>query len=567
MNGGSYEQCSGCERDRYHHQGRIVTSWNFADIWEVNSAVLGGQLAMSHGSNRVTWHDFERRANGVAAHLLSAGLGHQDKVAQYLTNCPQYLETAFACFKVSLVPANTNYRYTDDELVQLWNNADAAAVVFHGTYCDIIERIRHRCPNVRSWLWVDDATIPRPRWADDYETAALLDTPERLDPGWARDGSDLLFLYTGGTTGHPRATMWEQDAVLHLILDNALSSLPTDLDEQRERVEALGSGPRACSLPVSPLMHGTGQFTSYQRLCLGGQVAMTTSRAMNTTEILDIIEAEHVDLLVMVGEAMFRPVIEAIEADRTRARPHDLSSLLIALSSGAMLSEATKDRLIRACPGVTVYDSLGSSEAPGMGLAMTTEPGQAHTAKFSLVEQGVVVADDGTLVVPGSGRQGRLGATGYLPVGYYKDPEKSAATFPVIDGVRYALPGDYATVEADGTITLLGRGSVCINTGGEKVFPEEIEEVLKMHAAVDDAVVIGLPDERWGESVNAVVRLVPGADVDAAALIAHVKTTLAAFKAPKAVVFADSVGRGPNGKVDYREIRAYAGQRLGIAAR
>jgi 3-oxocholest-4-en-26-oate---CoA ligase len=548
----------------------MAQAWNFADIWEVNAEVLGDAVALSHGSNRVTWRSFEQRANGLAAHLLSAGLGHQDKVAQYLTNCPQYLETAFACFKVSLVPANTNYRYADDELVSLWDNADAAAVVFHGTYTDTIERIRHRCAQVRTWLWVDDDTTARPSWADDYEEAvatstATTTTAQRTQAPWARSGNDLLFLYTGGTTGHPRATMWEQDAVLHLILDNALSTLPADIDEQRARVSALGSGPRPCSLPVSPLMHGTGQFTSFQRLCLGGQVAMTTSRNMDTTEVLDIIGTERVDMMVMVGEAMYRPMIEAIEIDQAGADRHDLSSLAIALSSGAMLSEATKDRLLRAIPGVTVYDSLGSSEAPGMGLAMTTQPGQIHTAKFSLVDQGVVVADDGTLVTPGSGRQGRLGASGHLPVGYYKDPEKSAATFPTINGVRYALPGDYATVEADGTITLLGRGSVCINTGGEKVYPEEVEEVLKTHPAVDDAVVIGLPDERWGESVNAVVRPMPGVVIDAAMLIAHVKGALAAYKAPKAVLLADSVGRGPNGKVDYRAMRAYAAQQLGIA--
>ena len=538
-----------------------MPGWTFADAWELVATRVPDAPAQIQGDRRVTWSEFDRRANGVAQTLLGAGVSEQDKVAQYLYNAPEYMESMFATFKAGLAPVNTNYRYLDDELVYLWDNGDVVAVVFHGTFTERIESIRARVPRVRTWLWVDDGSGPCPDWAVSYEEAAAASTERAAGP-WGRDGDHLLLLYTGGTTGMPKGVMWRQDDLFRSLVG---TFSPRAHDDPVDYDALLGGldKPGVVSIPACPLMHGTGQFTQLIVLTGGGSTVTLEQRSFDVEELLSTIERERVNTVAIVGDAFAKPMLRALDANPGK---WDLSSLVMLSSSGVMWSEATKQGLLKHHPGMMLVDAFSSSEALGMGQSVSSAGGTVNTAKFTLGENAIVLTDDGRRVEPGSGDVGRVAVGGYQPVGYYKDPEKSAATFVTVDGTRYSVPGDYATVEADGSLTLLGRGSVCINTGGEKVFPEEIEEVLKTHPAVRDAVAVGVPDEKFGEAITAVVEPSSEGDLDERDVIAHVKSRLAAYKAPKRVLAVSTIGRAPNGKVDYKRLKQYAIDTLGIDA-
>jgi len=523
--------------------------WNFAEIWERVADKFPDAQAQVHGDRRFTWKEFDRRADGIARTLLDHGAVHQDKVALYLYNGPEYMETAFACYKASLVPVNTNYRYIDDELTYLWDNADAVAVVFHGEFAPTIERIRDRVPGVKVWLWVDDGNGPCPEWALPYEDAAATET-DRVVGEHGRSGDDILMIYTGGTTGMPKGVMWRQDDLIHATCTTGLPILNGEQSEvgYDALMEAIAA-PGAPGLPACPLMHGTGWFTANIFLVQAGSMVSLVDRRFNVEEILDTIEREAVGAMTIVGDSFAKPIVKALDANPDR---WDLSSLVLVTSSGVMWSEPVKHAMLAHHPGMLLIDVFSSSEAIGLGQSISAAGAEADTAKFSLGPSSRVIGEDGNDVVPGSGQKGRVAVKGFTPMGYYKDPEKSAATFITIDGARYSMPGDWATVEEDGTISLLGRGSVCINTGGEKVFPEEVEEALKLHDAVNDAVVVGVPDDKFGQAITAVVELHSGATAEESELIAEVKQHLAHYKAPKRVRFVDTIGRAPNGKVDYK---------------
>jgi fatty-acyl-CoA synthase len=537
-----------------------MAGWNFADVWEVVAERLAATPAMVHGDRTVTWTDFERRADGIARTLIEAGAGQQDKVALYLYNGPEYLEAMFGAFKAGLVPVNTNYRYGDDELVYLWDNAEAIAVVFHGTFTETTGRIRQRVPRVATWLWVDDGEGGGcPPWATPYEAAASTAAGDgaRTVPPWGRDGDDLLLIYTGGTTGMPKGVMWRQDdlfVILNRAMPRQFGETP-DLDLVRELV----TDRVFVSIPAAPLMHGTGCLTALAALSVGGTIVTLTSRHYDPVELLDTVEREDVNSIAWVGDPFARPVLRALDAEPDR---WGLSSLKLLISSGAMWSESVKQGLLAHKPDMILADEYSSSEAVGLGSSLSSGGFTSHTASFTLGQNARVISDLGHVLEPGSGEIGRVALRGRMPLGYYKDETKTATTFVTIDGERYSIPGDYAMVEADGSLTLLGRGSVCINTGGEKVFPEEVEEALKLHPDVLDAVAVGVPDDRFGEAVTAVVEPVPGHEIDEADVINHVKGHLAHFKAPKRVVAVPAIGRAPNGKVDYRTMRAVATEAL-----
>ena len=542
-----------------------MTNWNFADVWDVVADTFPDRPAVAQGSVRLTWREFERRAAAVASALQRAGLGHQAKVAQYLYNCPAYLESVYACFKAGLVPVNTNYRYTDDELVYLWENADAEAVIFSGSFAERVERIMGRVPQVKTWLWLADGDhVTCPEWAEPYEAVAARDPAGA--PTAPRGGDDMLFIYTGGTTGMPKGVMWRQDDLFAVLNRTGEVRYPRDgsLDDVRATLAAPSKYPPARLVPGPPLMHGTGLFTAMSVLSSAGSVVMPETRHLDVEALLDLIEAERVTEMSIVGDAFAKPILAALDARPDR---WDISSLWLIISSGVMWSAEVKAGLLRHNPKLILADTLGSSEAVGMARSTSRAGATSETAGFVMSDDTKVLTDDGGEVAPGSGEQGRLALRGRGPVGYYKDPEKSASTFLVIDGQRWTVPGDFATVRADGSIQLLGRGSVCINTGGEKVFPEEVEEVLKLHPAVADAVVVGVPDDRFGETVTAVVEVRPGAARPAdAELIDWVKGRLAAYKAPRHVVGVDTIGRSPSGKVDYRRLRQHAVEEVGTPA-
>ena len=534
------------------------TGWNIADAFERIADQIPDALAQQQGTRTYSWREFDERADGVARALLDAGLVEQDKVAQYLYNSPEYLESVYACFKAGLATVNTNYRYAADELVYLWDNADVIAVVFHGEFAPDITEVRDRVPRIRLWLWVDDGSGPCPDWATPYEPAAA-SAPGRTEGPWGRSGDHLFLLYTGGTTGTPKGVMWRQDDMFRALDANNRKRMPPeqDLDALESRVSQ--AGPRG--MPGAPLMHGTGLFNAISTLMIGGSVTTMEGRHFDPVELLETVERYGINSMAIVGDAFAKPILRALDAEPGR---WDISSLRVIVSSGVIWSKETKDGLLRHNDRLILVDALGSSEALGMATNTTTAESGEGTARFELGENTRVVTEDGRDVVPGSGEIGRVALRGYTPVGYYKDPDKSAATFQIIGGVRYSIPGDWAEVLADGTVQLLGRGSQCINTGGEKVYPEEVEECLKLHPAVADAAVVGLPDERFGEAITALVEPSPGADIDdatAADIIDHVKHRLARYKAPKAIYPVATIGRAVNGKLDYRALKTTAGER------
>jgi acyl-CoA synthetase (AMP-forming)/AMP-acid ligase II len=521
-----------------------MSEWNFADVWEVVAEVLPDAPALVHGDLHRSWRDFNARADGVAAALAGITEG---TVAQYLYSCPEYLESVFAAFKRGLPPVNTNYRYAPDELAYIWDNADCAAVVFHGEFTERVATVRDRARRVQVWLHVDDGTEPCPPWAVPFEHAAS----SAPAPQATRSPDDLYLVYTGGTTGLPKGVMWRQDDLFALLNATAPVRYPEEggLDDVRRML--VKPGPP--HIPAAPLMHGTGSFTTFAVMNCGGSVVTLTRRHFDVVELLDTIARERVRSLAIVGDAFAKPILTALDGEPGR---WDVSSLRVLTSSGVMFSAAVKEGLLRHMPRLIIADTLGSSEALGMATSVSTAGGGAKTAVFTVGPRTRVITEDGRDVAPGSGEVGLMAQRGRVPMGYYKDAAKSAGTFRVLDGVRWSVPGDWATVEADGTLRLLGRGSQCINTGGEKVYPEEVEEALKTYPGIIDAACVGVPDDRFGEAVVALVQA--AGEVDEAAIIAHVKGVLAGYKAPRRVVQLPTLGRAPNGKVDYAALRAYA---------
>jgi len=539
------------------------TNWNFADVWDIVAQVHPDRLAVAQGELHRSWEEFQRRACNLSSALVAAGLGVGAKFAQYLYNGPEYLESIYAAFKARLVPVNTNYRYNDDEVAYLWENSDTEAVVFDEQFVDRCERLRRRL-GVKEWIWVGPDPSRCPDWAVPYEELATRPGAEVRKP---RSGDDLLLVYTGGTTGMPKGVMWRQDDLFSVLNQTARLRFPEPAspEEVASALAAPSKYPVPKLLPGPPLMHGTGLFTAMSVLASGGAVVMPSSRRFDPRQTLELIGMEQVTEMSIVGDAFARPLLEVLDSEPGR---YDISSLWLIISSGVIWSAEVKQGLLRHNPKLVLVDTLGSSEAIGVARSTSRAGRAAPTAGFEAGPDTTVITEDGQRVEPGSGQRGLLALRGRGPVGYYKDPDKTARTFAVIDGVRYAIPGDWATIAADGTVILLGRGSVCINTGGEKVFPEEVEEALKRHPSVADAAVVGLPDDRYGEQVTAV--LVRGAgqpEPSDAELLEFVAARLARYKAPRRVVWVDTLGRSPSGKLDYKALRELAAERLGVSFR
>ena len=538
---------------------------NLATIWETIADEVPDSPALIHGDLTRTWREFEDRAARLASALSAAGLGADSKVAHFLFNGPEYLETSFGAMKIRGVPVNVNYRYLEDELAYLLDNSDAEAIVFSDELADRVAAVMPRSPGVKLWLQVDSssagdaAPVPTIDGAVSYEEAIGASKPQAPQE---RSANDLWFLYTGGTTGMPKGVMWPHDSLVGTT-GATLRPLgleePQSIDQARANVRDLhGRGEVRRLLPAAPLMHGTSGLTSLISLSIGGAVVTVAGSGLDADALLTAVQQNRVNTMTIVGDVFAKPMIAAMRRAIDEGRPYDTSSLTLMVSSGVMWSAETKAEILELIPDVMLLDSLGSSEGVGFGGSVSAAKKKTATAKFTLGENTRVFTDDGQEVQAGSGDVGVLAVGGLIPLGYYKDETKSAETFREINGRRWSMPGDFATVEADGTITLLGRGSVSINSGGEKIFPEEVEEALKTHDSVHDANVVGLADEKWGQRVVAVASPCDGHAIDAEALIAHVKTVISPFKAPKEIVAVDAVMRGPNGKADYRWAKSVA---------
>jgi len=532
--------------------GVRVTGWNLADVFDTVAATVPDAPAVVQGTRRLSWRELDERAQRMAVALSDSGLVRGDKVVQHLRNRSEYLESFMGSLKASLVPVNSNYRYGAEELTHLWRDCDARAVVFSGSFTATVERVRPTVPDVLLWLWVDDGVGACPEWATSYESVAgaAAAAPARI---WERDGDDLVLLYTGGTTGLPKGVMWRQDDLLVLLGNAAGGRYPDEPDLAYARARVPARGRR--HLPAAPLMHGAGSLTCLPVLARGGTVVFLESESFDAAELLDTVEREAVDAVSWVGDAFARPVLAALDERPGR----DLASWSLVTSGGALFSDDVKRRLHEHLPGLMIADVYGSSEALAAARSVSQSGDAPAVRDFSSSGNVVVLDDEGAEVPPGSGTIGRVAYTGRLPLGYYRDQRKSEETFRVVNGRRCSFTGDFATVTPEGRISLLGRGSSCINTGGEKVYPEEVEEVLKRHPAVDDAAVLGVPDERFGERIVAAVQLAPGQDLDVDVLRDHVRQHLASYKVPREVVGIPSVPRGPSGKLDAVAVRELLG--------
>jgi len=515
--------------------------FNLADIFESVVDVVGDREALICPDRRLTFDELEARANQLAHHLQSVGVGAGDHVAVQLYNGTEYVEVMIACFKVRAVPINVNYRYVADELAYLFNDADVVALLADTEFTERVEAVRSRTPLLRHILTVGDG--PRPDGAVDYEDALAAQSADRT--GFPqRSPDDLYIIYTGGTTGMPKGVMWRQEDLFFAGMGGA-DPTGTPVARPEEVAERLASRGVLNYFPVAPLMHGAAQLATWIAFLQGSKVMLV--RKFDAVDVIETAVRERANTMSIVGDAMARPLAEALEGDYADA---DLSSLYALSSAGAILSQAVRDKLAARLPNVMLLDNFGASETGFQGTG-TAGSSPDKGLRFTVNARSFVLDDNLKPVEPGSGVVGRVAQRGHVPVGYYKDEVKTKESFVTIDGERWVLLGDMATVEEDGAIAVLGRGSVCINTGGEKVYPEEVEAVLKAHPAVYDAVVAGVADERFGQRPAAVVQLRPDVDTSEDELITHAREHLAGYKAPTFVVVVPEIRRSPSGKADY----------------
>jgi acyl-CoA synthetase (AMP-forming)/AMP-acid ligase II len=519
-----------------------VSGWNYATTWEIVAREVPDREAIVCGDRRVTFGELDRRADRLAHVLAGHGIGPGDAVAISLTNRPEYVEAFFAALKMGAAPVNLNYQYVAAELAYVLGDCAAAAVVFHADATEAVTAAVATLGRTRQplMLAVDG----------DYE-AALAVTPDGPAPG-ARppSGDDRLFLYTGGTTGRPKGVVWRvEDYYLQGWEAARPGTAPPD------PTVAMRAGKRAATLlPASPLVHATALGMATATLNGGGTVVLRDEQRLDAAAFWRLVAREQVAVMSIVGETFARPLLDALDHDDVRAL--DLSSLGAIVSSGMAFSAASKQALLDRLTGLTIVDTLGASEAM-ITRSTVTRDGASVPTTFAAKDNVRVLTDDGRDVVPGSGEDGVLAVAGRLPLGYHHDPDASARMFREVDGVRYATPGDRARVLANGRIELLGRGSACINTGGEKVYPEEVEQVLRGHPAVLDAAVVGVPDARWGEMVTALVEVAPGHTIDDT-LREHARKRLAGYKVPKRFLAVETLPRTVAGKPDYPRLRDLA---------
>lgn len=525
---------------------------SFGTVWEGVAARLPDAVAISEPGRAYTYAEFDDRASRLAAALEAAGVGPGDTVACYLYNGAAYLETVFASFKIGAVPVNANYRYTQEELSSLLQDADAAAVVFSGALAANLTHASTSVSTLRLLVRVGDAPEHAPG-PPARELGELLESTEPR-PNAPRPGSDRLFMYTGGTTGKPKGVIWRLADLLHslavpIFRPLGLEQLPGSLTEAVEvAVAAYAEGRSPATMPVVPLMHATGLFNTMGALLVGGRAIMARAGGLDPRHVWETVTAQRAGTIIVAGNAVSQPLVdELVRAERDGA-PHDLSSLRAVISSGTAFSDKLKWALHERAE-ITITDAIASSEGGPFAFAVTRSVGDLP-ARFFPVPATKVITNDDRIVEPGSGETGMLAYSGPMPLGYYKDTAKSAATFRMIDGVRYAIPGDLALLESDGTIRFLGRGSGVINTGGEKVHPQEVENVLLAHPDVTDCVVVGAPDETWGERVAAVVATRTPTSLSELELQHWVRRSLAGYKVPRTIVLLDKLPRTPTGKLE-----------------
>ena len=539
--------------------------FNFATLWEKTADLIPNETAIICGNEQKTWGEYENVSAKLATALIDAGLTTYSKAGLYLHNSNEYLEAQFSIFKIGGTPINVNYRYKSEELLYLLDNSDCEALFYQACYGDQINKIKDSLPKIKAWIEVADGFDSVVENCMHY--SSLIEQCSEMER-WNRPDDIVYMLYTGGTTGMPKGVMYNQAEFIQGMFKTLRAmgyELPEDLDTIDEYILDLNNKK---ALPVSlvgcPLMHGTGMWLGcFVPHNLGGAVATIPGLGFDPDKIWHECSRINVTNIVIVGDAFARPMLDALEVAAAKNQPYDLASLNQITSSGVMWSSEVKAGLLEH-HDMTLMDTMGSTEG-GMGASVSTRESKPETAQFRLNPGMIVLKDDGDLVEPGSEDTGLLGISGdvaMIPIGYYKDEKKSAETFREYKGTRYSFPGDYAKIEADGSIILLGRGSNCINSAGEKIYPEEVEEALKKDPLVFDCLVVGLPDERFGQKIVAVVSTLENQAIGEADLINNARERLAGYKLPKTIVFSDVVERAPNGKANYKWAKSFAAEKL-----
>jgi acyl-CoA synthetase (AMP-forming)/AMP-acid ligase II len=538
-----------------------VSGFNLADMFEAVVDAAPDREAIVSPARRLTFRALDERANRLAHVLTGLGVGAGDHVGLQLLNGSEYLEGMLAAFKLSAVPVNVNFRYVEAELRHLYDDADLVAVIHHRRFSPRVGAVAPALPKLRHLVVVDDDSgEPVTDGSVDYEQALAAAKPDRpVNP--TRSGDDIYIAYTGGTTGLPKGVVWRQEDIFFAAMGGGdvfqSGNFIKSPEELLERMPEVGG----TILTTPPLMHVSAQWGVFHSLFAGGRVVFAPQGGFDADEVLRLVADEGVNILTIVGDAMARPIADAVQRAQQSGSPYDLSSLFVIGSGGAVLSTTAKARLAELLPNLMIVDGFGSSETGVVGNKMHAAGDTSTAPRFTVNAQTQVLDDEGRPVQPGSNQVGRLARRGHVPLGYYKDEAKTRSTFLEVDGERWVLPGDNAVVEEDGTVVLLGRGSTSINTGGEKVYPEEVETALMTSPDVADAVVIGLPDQRWGERVVAVVKPAAGATPTLEALQEHARVSLAGYKVPRELILVEEVERTPAGKADYKWARATAERR------
>lgn len=522
--------------------------FNLADLFESVVDAVPDRLALVCGDRRLTYAQLDERANRLAHHLLTLGVTPGDHVGLYLYNGTEYIECMLAAFKVRAVPVNINYRYVAGELSSLFRDSDIVGLVHQKALSSRVSEAGNT-PRLRHLIFVDDHSDTKPPLgAVEFESALAQASPERGFE-W-RTGDDLHIIYTGGTTGAPRGVMWRHE---DLFFSGMAGGNPGG--EPARRPEDVATRAAAAGVlvtfPIPPLMHGAAQLGSFINFFMGGTVVLIPH--FDPVEVWRLVERERVNTISLVGDAMARPLVEAL-GDGLQV---DASTLLVISSAGAIFSASIREQLHALLPNVLLLDNFGASETGFQGRA-TPDSSPEAGLKFAMNPQTKVLDERLRPLPPGSGEIGRVALGGRVPLGYYNDPGKTREVFAEVDGIRWVMPGDMGVANADGTVTVLGRGSVCINSGGEKIFPEEVEAVLKSHPGVFDALIIGVPDERWGECVAAIVAARPALNPTLEELRSHCEGRIARYKLPRLLVEVPEVVRSPSGKPDYGWARAVA---------
>lgn len=537
--------------------------FNVADLIERVASNIPEREAVICGSKRATYGHFDTASGQFARYLLSRGLGKGDHVGIYGYNSIEWIEAMIACYKIGAVPININYRYVEEELLYLFNDANLKAVVFDVEFSENINKVRDRLPLLKELVYIDNYgekdQFPSVAGAVDYVDAIKSET-DAVFP--QRSADDHYVLYTGGTTGMPKGVVWRQgDAVM--VFGGGIDMYtqePIDTPENMADrcLDETHFAPKA--LNMAPLMHGAAQWGILRAIFEGGTVVLLSKRSFDAHEVWQQVEAEGVNVIMVTGDAMAKPLMDAFKEGNTlpgkEGEPYDPSSILAFASTAAVFSPSLKDEFAEKIPNAVITDNIGSSESGFTGTTVH-EKGKAETnaggPRVTPAKNVVVLDDDLKEIGAGVEQVGVLAKGGFTPIEYYNDPEKSAKTFVTgANGQRYVITGDMARHNADGTITMLGRGSLCINSGGEKIYPEEVEMAIKAHPAVFDTLVVGTPDDRFGECVTALVELRPGEQApNLEAIQEACKSHIARYKVPRRVYFVEKVHRSPSGKADY----------------